>query len=37
MSAYRNRNCLAGGKDFEPSVEYAFECDTDSKLNKGCK
>lgn len=36
MSAYRNRYCLRKmGDDFEPSVDYALQCDT--KLNKGCK
>lgn len=36
MSAFRNRYCLRKvGEDFEPSVDYAFKCDT--AQNKGCK
>ena len=37
MMAYRNRLCATKNSDFEPSVEYALDCDTDAKLNNGCK
>ena len=37
MQTLRNRLCAANNSDFEPSVDYALECDTETKLNKGCK
>ena len=36
MNVYRNRYCLAKlGKDFEPSADHAYYCDT--KINKADK